>query len=154
MQIEKQKNWQLVQGYGLPVHMCPTCSVYPQFLHCKEDDTFAIRCPSCGYEVSWPKSLFDSSYTQRMAHLFNVGIMALELGEDMMLLYGVENGDYLVYSKKECVFLQGFKNVLEAIEFMRNKKEQDLETVVYYLWDNHLNRMFGSFVFDAEKNNQ
>ena len=80
--------------------------------------------------------------------------MALELGEDTMLLYGVENGDYLVYSKKECVFLQGFKNVLEAIEFMRNKKEQDLETVVYYLWDNHLNRMFGSFVFDAEKNNQ
>ena len=36
---------------------------------------------------------------------------------------------------------------------MRSRKQQGTETGVYYLWNNYLHRMFGSFVFDVDWDN-
>ena len=150
MEETKQTEWELVTEYGIPAHMCPTCAVYPQLLYNKEDEMWAIRCPMCGYQQAWGVKDFDETYIPMMARLFNVGLMSLEVGVETMLLYGVKNGDYLVYTEEDKSFLQGFENVFEAIDFMKKHKENGLATGVYYLWDNYLHRMFGSFVFEVD----
>lgn len=150
MEKVKKENWEVVTKYGIRGNACPKCTVYPQLFHNKEEGMWSLRCPICKYHEAWGIENFDETYLEMLTRIFNESILSLEVGVETMLLYGVNNGDYLVYKEEDASFLKGFTNLIEATDFMKKYKDDGVDTRLYYLWENHLHRMIGSNVLDED----
>ena len=150
MEKVKKENWEVVTKYGIRGNACPKCTVYPQLLHNKEEGMWTLKCPICQYQEAWGIEDLDETYLEMLTRIYNESILLIEVGAKTMQLYGVKNGDYLVYKEEDASFLKGFTNLIEATDFMKKCKDDGVDTRLYYLWENHLHRMIGSNVLDED----